>query len=709
MIPRPIVLVILALLSVRSVTARENTWIIFNNAYKGTISLDIFNGHPCLSRPLLEEWGVRSSVLADLKWDSSECMTAASAEQHGLKYWYRPAANLLTLLFPEQAINPQQNGVSTSRWDNGINALFVNYRLDTNNKRAQYSWETPGTDATLTLDNGLNVGPWRLRYQNTFWKEKEGQHGSYSNAISLWRGITALRSRLNIGDGYTSANLFDGMSYRGVSLASDEAMYPDSWRPYKPLINGYARTEAEVTIHQNGERVYRIHVPPGPFTIRDFYPPDAQGNLELTVQESDGTERTRLLPYSIMPNLVQNGIFSYELAAGRYKPFRGAEMDKARFLQGTLSRGIVPRVTLFGGLQRGDGYLSQVLGIGGNMGKWGALSADVRTARYTQNRDSYRGSVWRLRYATAFFRTETSLNAQLQWYPRGSQYRSLEEKIDQTAMLRYEWESELTRRALESKVELTQNLNEDSSLTLSWRRLLSRQANAGNNSVTLSLNANWKDVDVSLYGGYDHYGEYPSEATLGINVSIPFNIGSHSSNIGWTSDLASRNRNTHGVNVYGSALDDFSLRYDVSAQHTEHGNDGLVTSLGYQYNAGELNLNMYREGARRDYHADISGSMLLHSDGLTFGQTLGSTVALVQVPDSPGISFYNQFGATTNANGELLVSYLTPWRVNRITADSYNLPDNKRMEIDELEAVPTNGAIIRLRFPKPTAQETASD
>lgn len=189
--------------------------------------------------------------------------------------------------------------------------------------------------------------------------------------MSLWRSITPLRSRVTLGDGNTSSNMFDSLAFRGASLASDEAMYPDSWRPYSPWINGYARTEAEVTIHQNGVRVYRIHVPPGPFTIRDFYPPDPDGNLELTVQESDGTERTRLLPYSSMPNLVHHGLFSYELAAGRYKPFHGIDRDKDRFWQSTFSWGVAPQVTVFAGLQQGEHYFSQVAGFGANLGRWG--------------------------------------------------------------------------------------------------------------------------------------------------------------------------------------------------------------------------------------------------------------------------------------------------------------------------------------------------
>lgn len=214
----PAIGLMVLLLTVNAASANEKTWVILNNAFKGSIFLDFHAGAPCLTRPLLEEWGVKSFVLDKLHWDAGACLTADSASRFDLQFWYRPNANLLTLLFPQEAFNPQQNGVSTSRWDDGIEALFVNYRLDVNNQRAQYRWDTPGTDATLALENGLNVGPWRVRYHNTFWREADRQHGSYSNSASVWRSITSLRSRLNVGDGYTSSNLFESMSYRGVSL-----------------------------------------------------------------------------------------------------------------------------------------------------------------------------------------------------------------------------------------------------------------------------------------------------------------------------------------------------------------------------------------------------------------------------------------------------------------------------------------------------------
>jgi outer membrane usher protein len=76
---------------------------------------------------------------------------------------------------------------------------------------------------------------------------------------------------------------------------------------------------------------------------------------------------------------------------------------------------------------------------------------------------------------------------------------------------------------------------------------------------------------------------------------------------------------------------------------------------------------------------------------------------LVQVPDTPGVSFYNQFGSTTNAHGDLLVSYMTPWRVNRVTADSFSLPESAHLDVDELETVPATALSSGYAF-RPTVR-----
>lgn len=678
--------------------ANDKTWIILNNAFMGSISLKFEQNYPCLTRPLLEEWGTRRRVIESLEWSKAACLTPASAEKAGFKFWYRPSASLLTLLFPDSARNPQQNGVATSRWDDGITALFTNYRLDVDKQRARYFWEQPGTEGTLTLDSGLNVGPWRLRYQNAFWRDRSGHQGSYTRGYSLWRSIRPLRARLTFGDGYTSTAMFDGFSFRGASLASDESMYPDSWRPFAPWINGYARSEAEVTIHQNGERVYRIHVPPGAFTIRDFYPPNPHGDLELTVQESDGAERTRILPWSVIPNLTGENIFSYELAAGRYKPWFGSDSDKDRFMQSSFSWGVGKGVTLFAGLQQGDHYASQVVGLGENFYSMGGMSLDLSSARYTQIGETLRGKMWRLRYAKTFFTTQTNVTGKLQWYPPHGRYRTFEEKISRADMLRYEWDDGNGLRAMRGELELNQSFKEDSTFSLTWNWTRSRKRYASSQGLTFNWSTRTDALDFTLYGGRNRHQEGPTETVVGVNISAPLSLGDHVINAGYVGELASRDNNKNGLNVYGSALKDNSLRYDVTARHVVRGTDELLASIGYQYNGGETNISMTRSGKQRDFHADMSGSLLLHRDGIVAGQPLGDTMALVSVPGTSDVGFYNQFGSVTDRRGNMLVSYMTPWRVNHVTVDSYNLPEKVSLENDELEAVPTSGAIVKVEF-----------
>ena len=73
-------------------------------------------------------------------------------------------------------------------------------------------------------------------------------------------------------------------------------------------------------------------------------------------------------------------------------------------------------------------------------------------------------------------------------------------------------------------------------------------------------------------------------------------------------------------------------------------------------------------------------------------------MALIVVPDSPGIGNYQQFGVTTNAKGEALVGYLVPWRVNRLTLDSGNMPEGLTLPMTERGVVPTKGAIVKAIF-----------
>lgn len=76
----------------------------------------------------------------------------------------------------------------------------------------------------------------------------------------LQRPLPAINSQLMMGQLITSGRFFSGLSYHGVSLATDERMLPDSMRGYAPTIRGVAATNARVSVMQNGHEIYQTTV-----------------------------------------------------------------------------------------------------------------------------------------------------------------------------------------------------------------------------------------------------------------------------------------------------------------------------------------------------------------------------------------------------------------------------------------------------------------
>lgn len=57
--------------------------------------------------------------------------------------------------------------ISPTRWDEGINALTINYDFSgSHTLRSDYGSQETDT-SYLNLRNGLNIGPWRLRNYST--------------------------------------------------------------------------------------------------------------------------------------------------------------------------------------------------------------------------------------------------------------------------------------------------------------------------------------------------------------------------------------------------------------------------------------------------------------------------------------------------------------------------------------------------------------
>ncbi|WP_311197552.1 fimbria/pilus outer membrane usher protein, partial [Pseudomonas protegens] len=363
--------------------------VYLNNGFMNTRDV-IFKagktGHdlvPCLTRGQLSGMGVNTGAVPGMDEGGGDACVPLADLIKDATTEFDVGQQRLNLTVPQAFMENQVRGyISPGLWDHGINAGLINYNFTGSNARLDSGGTT--NYAYLSLQSGINVGAWRLR-NNTSWNYTDGGGlSTYENKwqhINSWleRDVIPFRSRLTLGDRYTSGDVFEGINFRGVQLASDENMLPDSQKGFAPVIRGIAHGTAQVSIKQNGYEVYQNTVPPGPFTISDLYAVGSSGDLEVTIKEANGSAQVFTVPYSSVPLLQREGYTRYSLSAGEYRS--GVEgQEKPKLLQSTVLHGLSDGWTLYGGTQLTDRYHAFNLGVGKNMAGLGAISLDITQA-----------------------------------------------------------------------------------------------------------------------------------------------------------------------------------------------------------------------------------------------------------------------------------------------------------------------------------------
>lgn len=202
-------------------------------------------------------------------------------------------------------------------WDEGIAAALLNYSLSGSNN---WGHGSNANSLYANLRSGINVGPWRIRNYATWIRDSNGNRKWDNVYVYAQRAIVPLKAQLTTGDGASQADVYDSIPFRGVQLASDDDMMPDSLKGYAPVVRGIARTNAQVIIHQNGYQIYQSDVAPGAFEITDIYPTGSAGDLDVTVKESDGSEQRFSVAFASLPVLQREGRFKFAITGGQYAP-----------------------------------------------------------------------------------------------------------------------------------------------------------------------------------------------------------------------------------------------------------------------------------------------------------------------------------------------------------------------------------------------------
>lgn len=685
---------------------------------------------PCLSRSWLEKQSVNVSIFPALNTlTEGQCANLPAAlDKAETRFDFDNQR--LYISVPQAALKNNIRGyIPPEQWDNGITAGLLNYNFSGSNSLtaahgARYN------SYFLNLNSGVNLGAWRLR-NNSTWNYSSG--GNYSNndwknvSTYLQRNIVPLKSSLTLGDSFTSSEIFDSLGFRGVQLASDDNMLPDSMRGFAPTVRGVANSNAQVTIKQNGYVIYQTYVPPGAFEITDLYPTSTSGDLQVTVKENNGNINQFTVPYSAVPLLQREGRIKYALTAGQYRSASTLQ-DEPDFWQGTMMWGLPAGVTLYGGSQLSDNYRSFAFGAGKNLGNWGAVSADVTHANSVLPNDSRsEGQSMRFLYAKSL--NEVGTNFQLLGYRYSTQgfytlnetsYRQMQGYRLKTQDGPVQTEPEILdyhnlyySKKGRVQVNISQQVGTSGSLYLTGSRQTYWRTDDTDQLWQVGYNGNWEDINYGLNWSWNRSpGLQGTDKRLAFNISVPLTHWltgggkardiTNSGNTAYATYSATHDANSkvsQQAGVSGTLLADNNLNYSVLQGYATQGEGASGTaSLSYQGRYGNSNLGYSYGKDWQQANYGLSGGIVAHADGVTLGQPLGDTNVLVKAPGAEGVRVQNATGVSTDWRGYAVVPYATTYRANRISLDTTTLKDNADLDDAVLNVVPTQGALVRASF-----------
>lgn len=701
--------------------------LFINNRFVERVDLRFVNHasgdvQPCMPIKLLTSAGILQSAIRTP--EGAECTILADAVK-GASSAFDIALLRLDLSVPQSQMNRVPRGyVAPESLDGGETIGFVNYSANQYHVSRTGAYSSNTDSSYVALNSGLNMGLWRLRQQaNLRYDSKSGSDWN-STRTYMQRALPGLRSELTLGEGYTSGRFFSGLGYRGLEIVSDDRMLPESVRGYAPTVRGIAKTNAQVTVRQNSRDIYHATVAPGPFEISDLYATNYNGDLEVTVQEADGSVSRFTVPFSAVPESLRPGNSRYSYALGSTRDVGNKDV----FSEVTYQRGLSNSVTANSGLRIADGY--QALVLGGVYSNWaGAFGLDTTYSRADMPQEGrIDGWMARLSYSRTFAPTNTTLSiAGYRYSTEG--YRDLGDVLGVRESLRSgeRWESTSYMQRSRFEVSVNQSLQQFGSIYVSgstqdYRNNRERDtqlqigyANTLENSVSFNLsvarqatgstqqNYNNTQSGNNIESSYWGNSRTPGNTETVTLLSISFPLGSPSKATTPTVSSSISHSATYG-DVYQTSLSgnaganqDLSYGIDVSRDAEQKQN---IWSGNVQKRLSKASVGLGASKGEDYWQASGSarGALALHGGGITFGPYLGDTFALVEAKGASGAKIMNGQGAEIDSSGFALVPSLTPYRYNTVAINPEGISEKTEVDDGQRRIAPYAGAAVKVNF-----------
>jgi len=648
---------------------------------------------PCLTREIWQ----RARVAEEHIQEGSDHCPALSEQVAGSSFELDASRLRLSLSIPQNLMQrASRHRVNVDELDPGRSLVFVNYMGNAwHAERDGKQWAKHVDTGYLSLSGGVNLGLWQYRQQGSLSLGNRRSPHWQNLRSHLQRPLPRLfgGSQLTLGQLYTSGHFFSGLAYHGLNLSTDERFLSDRQRGFAPVVRGVAASTAKVSIRQKGREIYQTTVAPGVFVIDDLAPTNYDGDLEITVEEADGTINTFKVPFAALPESLRPGHARYNLAFGRTR----GNADNSVFTDLNYRLGVSNNISAGAGMRVAVGY--QALAADAvYLSRAGAIALTVSHSHASlPGHKTHAG--WRagLSYSRTFTPTNTHLAIAAYRYSTPG-YRDLGDVLGERSALGDggQWHSPSYQQRSRLDLSLSQTLDEYGYLYISgsmqnWHHSHQheRQWQLGYNTML----ANLVNLNLSLMRQYSARrwsdDTQPPQRDTSVSLSLSLPLGGNSFSSGYS---RSRGGGQYDTDLSGS-FDKTS--YHLGVSHARE--DVWHASLQQRYANASTGINASLGPHHWQMAGNFQGALALHAGGVTLGPWLGETFALVEAKGAKGARIGGG-QARIDRFGYALVPTLTPYRDNRIFLDPQDASGNIELEDAEQHSAPYAGAAVKLTF-----------
>lgn len=585
---------------------------------------------------------------------------------------------VLLLTIPQFALLDNHENIT---WNEGDTGFLLQYYMN--------AFKSP-EEKTQFYGNGnfsFNYRAWRLMGNAAV----DEEHAKLPS-VYLKRDIQSMKSDVVLGKTATQTEYYSSFPFIGAALYSNEDMTPWSERGYAPIISGVASSGATITISQAGYVLKQLHVPAGPYSIRNL---DAinNGAIKVRIHYDNGQVVVRYYSVNTLPTLLRPSLSHYYVAGGIRDEV--GDHHSLPFVVGEYAYGFAPVTLMTGGIVSKH-YANVLFGATKSLGWFGAVSLQAKSSFFDLanlgHSRRYHGENFELNY-TKSFGNNTSVQASANQYSNENyaSFASFDPNVWQGNDQRYKY-----------TLDVYQNVG---FLNSSFQGELWHSDNFDHTSSTganVYWNASYGEANFSVNAGYEK-NSLSSDHNLmfGLSCTFPFGHGAHAvhANLGMNGSSAGGSHSTsYTAGISQSPTD----RFNYSASTSLYGDQHASSLYGsYNFNGALLSGSVYQDvDGDLSYSAQLSGSVVgVHDkqgkNHLVFTRNIGDTVAVVDIPHLPNIQFS---GSTPTDSSGLTVSDLSGYQRNLLSIDTANVPNNVTLLDTTYNVMPSQGAIIYKKF-----------